>query len=80
MDTYARGLKAAAKLIEERILDDIVDARYSSFTTGIGADIVAGKANLKTLEAYALQAKPIVNKSDRLEQLKATLNDVIFSV
>ncbi|OXS56813.1 xylose isomerase [Cohnella sp. CIP 111063] len=80
MDTYARGLKAAAKLIEERVIDDIVAKRYSSFGEGIGADIVSGKATLKSLEAYALQAKPIRNESARLEQIKANLNDVIFGV
>lgn len=80
MDTYARGLKAAAKLIEERVLDDIIAHRYRSFSEGIGAEIVAGRANLKTLEAYALQAKPIKNESARLEQLKATMNDIVFGV
>ncbi|MFC4598501.1 xylose isomerase [Cohnella hongkongensis] len=80
MDTYARGLKAAAKLIEDRVLDDIVAKRYSSFSEGIGADIVSGKATLKSLEAYALQAKPIRNESGRLEQIKASLNDIIYSV
>lgn len=80
MDTYARGLKAAAKLIEDRVLDDIVENRYRSFSEGIGAEIVAGRATLKSLEAYALTAKPIRNESARLEQIKANLNDVIFSV
>ncbi|BBI35791.1 xylose isomerase [Cohnella abietis] len=80
MDTYARGLKAAAKLIENRVLDDIVSHRYRSFSEGIGADIVSGKATLQSLEAYVLQAKPIRNESARLEQIKANLNDVIFSV
>ncbi|WP_372660523.1 xylose isomerase [Cohnella sp.] len=80
MDTYARGLKAAAKLIEDRVLDNIVDNRYRSFKEGIGAEIVSGKATLKSLEAYVLQAKPIRNESARLEQIKATLNDVIFGV
>jgi len=80
MDSYAHGLKAAAKLIEERVLDDFIDQRYSSFKEGIGADIVSGKATLKSLEAYALQNKPIKNASGRLEQLRAVLNEAIFSV
>jgi xylose isomerase len=80
MDSYARGLKAAAKLIEERVFDDILDYRYRSFREGIGAEIVAGKATLQSLETYALQNNPIKNESARLEQLKATLNEVIFSV
>ncbi|MBB6730221.1 xylose isomerase [Cohnella zeiphila] len=81
IDAYAHGLKAAAKLIEERVLDNIVDARYSSYREGIGAEIVAGKASLKSLEEYVLnKQQPIKNQSGRLEQIRATLNEVIFSV
>jgi len=81
MDAYARGLKAAAKLIEERTLDEIIERRYSSYKEGIGAEIVSGKATLKSLEAYALQNnKPIKNESGRLEQIRAALNEAIFSV
>ncbi|MBN2982039.1 MULTISPECIES: xylose isomerase [Cohnella] len=81
IDAFAHGLKAAAKLVEERIIDDILDARYASYKEGIGAEIVSGKASLKSLEAYVLnEQKPIVNKSGRLEQIRATLNEVIFSV
>ncbi len=80
MDAFARGLKAAAKLIEERVLDDIIEHRYRSFREGIGADIVAGKADLKSLEAYALKLGPIKNESPHLERIKATLNEIIFSV
>jgi xylose isomerase len=81
IDAYAHGLKAAAKLIEERVLDGIIDARYSSYREGIGAEIVAGKASLKSLEQYVLsQQQPIKNQSGRLEQIRATLNEVIFSV
>src|SRR5690606_18556049 len=53
MDSFAIGLKVAAKLIEDKVIDNILDERYASFKTGIGADIVAGKANFKTLEEYA---------------------------
>ena len=31
MDTFARGLKVAAKLIEDRVFDNILDKRYRSF-------------------------------------------------
>lgn len=80
IDTFARGLKAAAKLIEERVLDDIVANRYRSFGEGIGAEIVAGRASLRSLEAYAMQKQPARNESGRLEQLKARLNDIVFGV
>ncbi|QNK56255.1 xylose isomerase [Paenibacillus sp. PAMC21692] len=80
MDSFAWGLKAAAKLIENRTLDSIVDHRYRSFKEGIGADIVAGRATLKSLEQYALQNNPIVNESGRQERIRLMLSEVIFSV
>ncbi|MBM7567729.1 xylose isomerase [Paenibacillus sacheonensis] len=80
MDTYAWGLKAAAKLIEQNVIDGFVDNRYRSFKEGIGAEIVAGRATLASLEQYALQNHVIKNESGRLERIKLQLNEIIFSV
>ncbi|GGD46939.1 xylose isomerase [Paenibacillus nasutitermitis] len=80
MDSYAWGLKAAAKLIENKVLDNVIDNRYSSFREGIGAEIVAGKATLHTLEQYAMQNNPIQNLSGRQERIKLLLNEAIFNV
>ncbi|UVI28854.1 xylose isomerase [Paenibacillus spongiae] len=80
MDSYAWGLKAAAKLIEDKVLDGIVDNRYRSYKEGIGADIAAGKVTLHTLEQYALQNKPIKNESGRQERIRLMLNEIIYSV
>jgi xylose isomerase len=80
MDAFARGLKAAAKIVETGLLDDLVEHRYRSWREGIGADIIAGKADLKSLEAYALKLDSIKNESNHLERLRAQLNEIIFSV
>ncbi|NBD23777.1 xylose isomerase [Paenibacillus glycinis] len=80
MDTYAWGLKAAAKLIEENVIDGFVDNRYRSFKEGIGAEIVSGRATLASLEQYALQNNVIKNESGRLERIKLQLNEIIYSV
>ncbi|MCD1258638.1 xylose isomerase [Paenibacillus athensensis] len=80
MDAFARGLQVAAKLIEDRVFDGILETRYGSFQSGIGADIVAGRASFRTLEAYALENKPIVNASGRLEHIKAIVNQYISNV
>ncbi|MGG4147188.1 xylose isomerase [Paenibacillus algorifonticola] len=80
MDSFAWGLKAAAKLTEEKILDGIVDNRYRTFKEGIGADIVSGKATLASLEQYALQNNPIRLESGRQERIRLQLSEVIFSV
>lgn len=80
MDTYAKGLKVAAKLIEDRVFEDFIDKRYSSFKEGIGADIVSGKATLASLAEYALANEaPRKNVSGRQEYLKATLNQYILA-
>jgi xylose isomerase len=80
MDTYAKGLKVAAKLIEDRVFEDFIEQRYSSFKEGIGADIVSGKATLASLAEYALANEtPRKNVSGRQEYLKATLNQYILA-
>ncbi|MGZ0042944.1 xylose isomerase [Paenibacillus ottowii] len=80
MDTYAKGLKVAAKLIEDRVFEDFIEKRYSSFKEGIGADIVSGKATLASLAEYALANEtPRKNVSGRQEYLKATLNQYILA-
>ncbi|YCA45443.1 xylose isomerase [Bacillus sp. JZ8] len=80
MDAFARGLKVAHKLIEDRVFEDVIAERYHSFTEGIGLDIVEGRANFHTLEQYALNNNSIQNKSGRQERLKATLNQYILEV
>ncbi|MFF2499015.1 xylose isomerase [Peribacillus sp. NPDC058075] len=80
MDAFARGLKVAHKLLEDRVFENIIDERYSSFKKGIGLEIVEGRANFQTLEQYALQNPNITNNSGRQERIKATLNQYILEV
>lgn len=78
MDAYAKGLKVAARLIEDRVFDEAVDRRYASFREGIGRDIAEGRATLASLEQYALENRPISNLSGRQERLKAVLNQYLL--
>ncbi|WP_226618074.1 xylose isomerase [Cytobacillus firmus] len=78
MDTFAVGAKVAQRLIEDKVLDNFIADRYSSYTEGIGLDIVEGKADFHKLEKHALQLEKIENKSGRQEQLKAILNKYIL--
>ncbi|MBP2660289.1 MAG: Xylose isomerase, partial [Firmicutes bacterium] len=80
MDTFARGLKVAAKLKEDQVFENIIGERYNSFNEGIGLAIIEGKADFHTLEAYALQNKPIVNQSGRQEKIKGILNQYLLEV
>ncbi|TYU82726.1 xylose isomerase [Listeria monocytogenes] len=78
MDTYARGLKAAAALKEERFFDEIKEKRYASYQTGIGESIVAGDEDLESLTDYALKNEEIKMESNHLEFVKSRLNDYLF--
>ena len=78
MDTFARGLKAAAKIKETRFLDELKEKRYASYETGIGSDILAGKVDLETLTTYALAHDDIKNESSHIEYIKSKLNDYLI--
>src|SRR5256886_10164390 len=50
MDAFAQGLKIAAAIRKDGVLRDFVKDRYSSWDSGIGAEIEKGKANFEMLE------------------------------
>ncbi|MFA9397953.1 MAG: xylose isomerase [Clostridiaceae bacterium] len=77
MDSFAKGLKIANKLLEDKALESLVDERYSSFNNGIGLDIINNKVGFKELEAYALNNE-IKNKSGRQERIEGILNSYMF--
>ena len=73
MDSFAVGLKIAHALIDDKVLDQIIDDRYKSFTEGIGLEIVEGKTDFHKLEEYAFDLTEIKTESGKLEQIKSTL-------
>lgn len=80
MDAFALGLRKALALIEDGRLDANLEERYSSWKSGIGADIIDGKVTLADLEAYTLAKGEIkTNKSGRQEYLENVVNSVLFS-
>jgi len=76
MDTFARGLKIAQSIIDDKQFDTFVAKRYASYKTGIGADIVAGEVGFEELEKYALAHEPKL-ESGRQEMLEALYNRYI---
>jgi len=75
MDAFARGLKMAAAIRAEGELDAFVKDRYSSYDSGVGADIEAGKADFKSLESYMLdKGEAAPNQSGRQEMLENLIN------
>ena len=77
MDTFARGLKAAAKLKEDRFFDDLKDKRYASYNEGVGARILSDEETLESLTEYTMQNGDIKLESSHLEFVKSRLNDYL---
>ncbi|MBR6669932.1 MAG: xylose isomerase [Ruminococcus sp.] len=82
MDAFALGYRAALKLIEDGRINKFIDDRYASWKTGIGADIISGKADLAALEKYALEKGEVTASlsSGRQELLEGIVNNVLFNL
>ncbi|MCL1991233.1 MAG: xylose isomerase [Defluviitaleaceae bacterium] len=81
MDTWARALKTTERLINDKFFDNIVTERYDTFyNTEVGKSVLDGTATLASLSEYAIAKKDEQIKviSDRLEYVKAQLNEYIF--
>lgn len=72
MDCYARGLLAAAKIVEEGTLSGMLEARYASFDSGFGKKIEEGAATLEDCEAFVVEhgePKQISGKAEKYESV-----------
>jgi xylose isomerase len=78
MDAFARGLKIAAKIRKDGVLDDIIDNRYKSFDSGIGQKIESKAASFSDLETYMLEkGEAAPNESGRQEMIEDLINDYL---
>jgi xylose isomerase len=77
MDAVARGLKIAHAIAEDGRLDGFIKQRYSTFDSGIGAQIEAGTVGFAELEAHALKSGEPLLGSGRQEMLENLVNDFI---
>ena len=78
MDAFARGLKTAAAIRAGGELSGFLTERYSTWDTGLGADIESGKHDYASLEKYMLEkGNPDANQSGRQEFLENLINRYI---
>lgn len=78
MDAFARGLKIASAIRKDGRLSGFLSERYSSWDSGIGAKIEAGKSSFTELEKYMLEKGDVTpNTSGRQEMLENLLNEFI---
>lgn len=74
IDNFARGLRNAAKIIEEGIIDGMVKERYSTFDEGFGKTVEEGTATLESAAAYAEKVGEPTQTSGRQEEYEMILN------
>ncbi len=79
MDAFAAGLKIAAAIRADGELARLLTERYSSWDSGIGAEIEKGTQSFKTLETYMLERGEIQpNESGRQEMLENLINRYVY--
>lgn len=75
MDAFAAGLKIAARLWEDQVLENNLKHRYVSYDSGIGKQIIEGKVGFKELEKYILSKTEFAaNESGKQEYLESLIN------
>lgn len=78
MDAFARGLKIAAAIRADGVLNDFVRQRYSTYDNGIGRRIEAGTVSLNDLDTYIQESTSLTaNTSGRQEMLENLINRYI---
>lgn len=78
MDAFASGLKIAAAMRADGRLQDMLKSRYSSWDTGIGAEIEAGKHSFSSLEKIMLEKGDVTpNVSGRQEMIENVINQYL---
>lgn len=79
MDTMALSLKCAAKMLEDKTLNQIVLDRYSNWDKKLGKSILQGEMSLQQIAEYCLQhdIQPKA-QSGQQEKLENLVNKFIF--
>uniref|UniRef100_A0A914WRE7 Xylose isomerase n=1 Tax=Plectus sambesii TaxID=2011161 RepID=A0A914WRE7_9BILA len=77
MDTLARGLKSAAKIIEDGVLSKLITERYESFSSPEGRAFRDGLFSLEQCEQFVKAKGEPTPRSGRQEHFEAILNHYI---
>ncbi|MBD3239941.1 MAG: hypothetical protein GF331_05100 [Chitinivibrionales bacterium] len=77
MDMFARGLRVAAKIIEDGALEKMRAKRYAGYDSGIGARIESGAVSFDDLEQYALEQGEPTPRSGKQELYELVLSRYI---
>ena len=74
MDAFARGLLIAQRIIDDKALSGFIAERYSTYQTGIGAQMMSGRTGLNDIETWVLAQPAPTLPSGRQEMLENIFN------
>jgi xylose isomerase len=71
MDAFARGLRNAAKIVEDGVLPGMLEERYATFDSPLGQKVKAGETTLVELADYAttIGDAPIISGKQELYEI-----------
>lgn len=78
MDTFARALLVADKIMQDGALSSPLKERYAGYRSGMGRKILTGKASLPALEKWAVRQGEPPMISGRQEALENVVNDYLY--
>lgn len=77
MDTFARGLLVAEKVLESSAYKKLRAERYASFDSGKGKEFESGSLTLEDLRAFAIENGEPAAKSGKQELFENLINNAI---
>jgi len=78
MDTFARGLLIADRMIQDGQLEQLLSKRYGGYRKNMGKKILSGNTTLIDLEDWAVKQGEPELISGRQEALENLLNDYLY--
>ena len=78
MDSFAFGLKAAARIRADGRFAQFIQDRYASWSTPLGIEVASGKHSLSECAQLASKISRPSLVSGRQEMLEAILNEIIL--
>ena len=79
MDTFARALEIADRMIKDKVLSGAVAERYAGYKSGMGRKIMKGATSLPELEKWAAKQGEPPCISGRQEMLENIVNQYVLS-
>jgi xylose isomerase len=77
MDVFARGLKIAAKMLEDKVWEKAISDRYKGWSSDLGKKIDAKQVSFEELEKYILEHGEPKLQSGKQELLENVFNSYI---